>query len=1490
MASSDGVAYGVVKMENPHRRTSLLLSLLFISSLLVGLVGVVPTAMANNETQSGIISGVETWAGDHSLTGDVIISAGAKLIIQPGTTVSFPNGTFIDVRGALCAGDVACGANGMASNSSRITFNWNSPANDQANGSCYGLFPVGGSPQHWNRDPSCYEGILMRNTVDIGMTKLNHVTFSNTYGIPRWVNEINQVRYGALVLEGASPTITAIKFSNINTTSLLVLDLAAPTILGGEFVTGNDATELVGSAIQSYGAGSALSPLTINYAIFTGTSNGCAQDDDGRHVLWGEKSFVAITGAVVGSTGGSAGDYGMRFDDSAGFVRNSFFHTDCNGIDLNDKRVVGNVAYQMFVENNQIITEERSPLTAFNHAWVAFNNNIIEGASDGSGIQISSSAVEVNGGTIGPIGGWNGIWSIGESDVTVIGTTIQGTTKEAIIAGEYHYGDGGWTGIPTPQKNRMYLKNVAITGTAGECTSEKIWGTIIGPSGEDFACPAIHAYRSSLTIIDSDINWGGMDADVIRAIGSILDVRDNDLNGTGVGARIVNHNTWPGLDYGSLGFFSMNRWSSTIQQGYNITKSSVTVQSEAIPNTAPGVYPVSLSWPDTEASDESFNGWNSAVHLTQAKVWPPQEFPLALELVNNSTTFTFANLTNLDNSKIFIDTSPVMWAVQIRKAEIVRFRTIVDGIRVSDTKVLIEDAHGRDLYSLTTDSQGWTPEISLPSDFHLDFRGLQGGDNPDGFATDALENSCSDGVDNDGDLLYDSQDPDCAQGAGTREMSKYYVTAYRFGKGYKNYDFILMDQTGVLAQIVALENKAPSITITQNDGHSFKRIVNFTGSAHDGDWAGIYGSNQMNDEDRNTLAQWDEQGIVEQVQVKDPFTSDWVDMRLGVDTSNAGGEVTYNNHPFRNWYFSYDMSDQPEGDYTFEFRSFDGIDYSPITTRTIKLNTEPPTIWVDSPADGTIIDDGVVHFAGRASDAYNGIFGSDIGSVWFDVTGPNGYYTNFQKPGGQSWSADWDVGWLDSGTYDVTIWASDSSFCIQTQGECNAVSLSLTFDNDNALPWVSLLSPFDGQTITVSENSLLSGVARDTDGQVTKVEITILDMQVPTEDGYLELPEGPHSIVTNLQTNGGWAVEWDTRYLVHNFHYLVQVRSFDGFDYSDIAQAEIIIDNPPDADNHRPIFNSSKWSDMYRIGEILIFCEDGSTTQDRCGEGAYVDLAQFFSDEDGDVLSYYVLDDEQIASDDLYDELIMVDANGRANYNPLLMSFHDPDMDAWGLTGVIFFAIDEDSSRAYSTPIDFVIQPISFSSQRVDDGAISQAAMAMFNGTGRPTELVVAKTDTGLFINSTEVGEDGTWTLGLPGNRMDRGYNTIVFEYGGNQMPTGDNNVVIVGSVDDGSSSWFVTVLIALAVIVAILVAGGVFMYFFIEFEEEEEEDDLEEEIEEDPYAWAKQSQEASTAGAVAGQVAQQQQTVNVEVTQVQQGYPGWQWDAATNQWVPDNK
>ena len=1488
-------------MEKTHRTKSLFLSLLMLTSVMVGLVGLMPTAVAANETNNGTISGTEVWSGSHTLTGSVVVATGANLIVQPGTTITMPNGTYIDVRGGLCAGDVACGANGMASNTSRITFNWQDPANGSAPGGCIGLFPA--STGFYNGDASCNEGILLRSTIDVGATKLNHVSITNAYGMPRWVSDISEVRYGAIVAEGSSPTMTGLKFTGINTTSLLILDLGRPDIIGGEFTVGDDATSLIGPAIQSYGAGSALQPLMIDSPIFTGTDNGCGQNDDGRPALWVEESFVDIRNAVLAS-----GDYGMLLKDSAGHVSSSTIDTTCNGIDVNKKKTAGNnVAYKLVVEDNKVSTDEGSPLTAFNFAWVDFNNNVVDGASGGSGVQISKSQVNISGGSIGPIGGWNGVWSVGESDVRIENVTIQDTEKEPLIAGEYHFGDPGWN-VPAPSENRMYVANSMISSSGGDCSGQKAWGG-------DFACPAVHAFRASLTLYNNQIDIGG-GGDGLRAIGSILDVRNNVFNSSGTGAMIKNHDTNYANDpqFGSLGFFSMNTWTG-VGQTYNISKSSITVQSEniPIPNTAANTQiPVTLSWDDVEAAD--WTNWATQVLLPTSSVWPPQNFPLAMELTNNSTVFTYSNLTGLDTSNIYIDTSPVKWAVQVRKAEIVKFRTLVEGVRVGDANVLIEDSRGYDLYNLTTDTLGWTPEVSLASDFHLDFTGGgPGGTNPDRYADDPGENSCNDGIDNDGDFIFDAEDPDCQNGANSRELSLYYVTAYKFGKGYKKYSITMSSQVGVLSEIISLDNMEPTVTVSQNDGHSFKRSVNFTGTAHDGTWAGIYASDD--------LAKWDQKGVVEEVQIKDPFTSDWIDMKYAVDDSNADGQVTYNNHPFSHWYFEYDMSDQPEGDYTFEFRASDGVTESQIVTRTVKLNTEPPTIWVDGPADGSDINDGIVHFEGRASDAYTGIFGSDIQRIWFEVEGPNNYYNLFDKPGSTTWSADWTVGHLPTGTYSVTVWASDSAFCLSSPDECSAVEMTLEIDNDNAPPVVQLLTPYDLQTITASEQTLLSGVARDTDGSVTKVEIVIKDPQA----GFLEMPEGSHSLVTDILANGGWSTYWDTTSLVHNYHYIIEARSFDGFQYSEAASIEVVIDNPPNQDNNRPVFNSTAWPDS-----VTIFCEETGSSQNRCGTGYNIDLTQYFSDPDGDELTYYVLDLADVLEDDYHDEVITIGSNGVANYNPITMSFYLPNLEDWSLSRVIFEVRDTAGSIVASAPINFDVVGVSFTSQcaglMIDGGFVAgcpsevgKTDTLVYTGSGRPTVDVVGETSGGIRLGNTKVGEDGTWTMEIPANRLDKGGNTIVFDYANVEQPTNTDSEITVEGGEEEGSGLFMWIGLGLLAVIVLAALGAVFVFFFVEFEEEDFEDEMLASSEEaDPYAWAKSNQqEQATAPATQPQQQGAQQPVapqagatpatqitynitqNIQDSVVSDnsvgsstvaGYPGWKWDAAENKWVPDNE
>ena len=43
-------------------------------------------------------------------------------------------------------------------------------------------------------------------------------------------------------------------------------------------------------------------------------------------------------------------------------------------------------------------------------------------------------------------------------------------------------------------------------------------------------------------------------------------------------------------------------------------------------------------------------------------------------------------------------------------------------------------------------------------------------------------------------------------------------------------------------------------------------------------------------------------------------------------------------------------------------------------------------------------------------------------------------------------------------------------------------------------------------------------------------------------------------------------MEWDSRILTHNMQYLIKARSYDGYEYSDWMEVQVVADNPPDAD------------------------------------------------------------------------------------------------------------------------------------------------------------------------------------------------------------------------------------------------------------------------------------------------------------------------------------
>ncbi len=1418
-------------MARDEKLRSFSLTGLFLFSILLSLALPAGTVSASNETTTGTITGTETWAGVHTLTGDVTIAPGAKLIINPGATIEFPNGTHLDVRGSLCAGVSSCGSSSNAGPAMRITLRWSEPVNSSATGECYGM--SSGNQEIWIDDPSCNEGVLMRSSIDLSETGLRYVTFDSAWGIPQYVSAVGEFRYGALVLDGASPTLTELSFNQINTSSVLTTNLAQPSFNGGEFVVGTDASKsIVGAALQIYSSGSSVSPFTLSDISLTGTDNGCGNRDGGRHTIWAEDSFIEIDNAEI-----SSGDFGIGLWTSAGSVTNTQINVNCNGIDLNGKKAVGGTSFSFDISDNEIATADGAGVFASAGALIYLRDNVIGGAASGSGVSVYNSEAHIHGNEIGPIGGYFGLWLGGSYDVIAENNSIFDTTLTPVVAGMYSYS--------IQAASRLYLANNSISfeGT-GTCSSETNWGG-------QFTCPVLHAYMTGVTMYDNIITAGGT-ADGIRAIGSLLDIQRNSFDVQKTGAIIKNYDSGyaDSQQYGSLAYFSENDWNQA-ETIYNVTKSSVTAQSEYIPSPPSGEYPVRLSWPDQEAwPDNEFQGaiiptpvkdCNNCQNMT------PRNFPLGVSMDNNSTVFTFADLTNLDLSKVKIATQPTHFAVQVSRAELVRFQTLIGGEKVSDALVIVEDALGNDLYRVNTGGDGFTPWIALPSNFHLDFRGLGGGDNPDGFADDEYEDSCSDGIDNDGDLTIDTADPSCDYSAGTREMSLYRYTAYRFGYGYYSGVFTLEENS--LEETAHLENDAPTVIVTENEGHSYRRVVNITGSAHDGTLANSY----LTDE----RAQWDQGGYVHAVQVRNPFTGSWEDAEYAVDTSGSDeGEVTRFNRPFSSWYYNIDMSNLAgEGDYSFEFKAFDGIDYSPVVSLTIKLNTQPPNIFVTTPSSFSSHDDGSVIFDGYSQDPYGcpDECNSDIGLVYMQISGPNYQVTSpVETNSDGTWDWEWDFSSRprELTTYTFTIWASDSDFCNGVVDECQPVVLTLTIDNRNSQPTISVNQPYSGTRISSSIDTLLSGVARDFDGGVTRVDLEVKDVS----NDYVSVFE---TSTSEFSEDGMWDIEWDTTHLRHDAEYLLRFRSYDGIDYSSWVDVTIIADNPPNAGNNQPEFDSSEWQSEYTL-----YCDLDSNSVDKCTT-VEIDLKAYFSDIDNDIQFISVYNDSTISSDDRYPLVVGVGTDGIARYDPADMLFFDDDMESWTLNNVIFIATDAWDSRVNSVPVTFKVIPLQFEIQEPEQSWVNENEMAMYSGIGLPGKQVSVLIG-GNPVNNTIVSEDGTWELGVPASRIKGESSIPEFSYSGQTMAV---KPIGKGEPTTDSINWALVGAVSVLATLSLAALAYFTGFIGIEIDEEEGEYKTPAQIPED-YG----DEEREGEGAL----------------ESYDDHPGWLWDAASEEWVPD--
>jgi len=1453
-------------MSSNLKKKSVSMIALMFASVMLSMISVPSVSAAGiNQTTAGLLNGQETWTGTHTLTDNVTVAPGATLVVNAGSTINIPFGKFIDVRGAICVAARVCGAPADGSVGNEVTFSWSIPSEAEylVRGSCLGSV-----------DAACGSGMIIRNTIDESKTGLNFVEFENAFGYEYiyYVGSNPQAKYAALVLDGPRTNANGLIFTNTNASNIFLTNLANPTITDSTFSLGVDGYSLgKRAAIDALGAGAGISdPMSISSSTFTGDSEGsCGNSGTGIQMIYVDNSYVSFDDITISDNG-----FGVFMKESSGKLINSDISINCAAVNTNGHKQTGSIKHTLEINDNVLTTAEGAGITAYDQAIISASRNTISGAEQGSGVAIRSSIAELYDNNIGPIGGFNGLWIYGTSDVIAIGNNISNTGKEAVVHGEYHYQDSGWPSIQ-PSESRLFMENNIIDNNSGTCNSVKMYGG-------DFQCPAIHIFRASATLYNNVVKNNVGDA--LRIKGGIVNVQNNDMQTNSFAVNISHHDDNYGNKYGSIGYFSGNTFVGALQV-YNITESMVTIQSENIP--APGgneLYPINMQWLGAECPDVQ----NECLKLPNTANMPPAEMPMALELVNNSTVLSFAGLQNFDTSKIHVTNQQSAWGNQVREGELVKFRVKAANVDVEGATVIIKDAVGTPLYTMITDAQGYTDEVTLASDFYLDRNNnhVVGESNVQVQLANASggppivrtldENTCSDGYDNDGDTLTDDDDTDCLN---DREIPQYKVEAYKFGKGVFEYDFVL---TGPVDDIISLVNVAPSVTVEQPELTSFARVVTLSGTAWDGE-APPYAS--------DIIAQQKQFGYVEDVQVQPPGSSVWIS---AVDTSNSGGEITQGSYPFSTWSFQYDMSDhaEGEGDVTFRIRSFDGLDYSPITVKKYKLNLQAPSIVVNTPAQNSQHDTNspkgsVISFSGTASDPYFGVNGNDIKEIWFEIfenSNPQ-FASKFAitpAPGEtlSAWQYDWNYRTYASGSYTFKIWAADSDFCKDDTSDetCVVVTLNLQITNENAQPNIALDYPFNNEVIRGSESTSIAGYVWDNDGIITRVDIDIYKNGRDSGSAANTI-----TVTQNLIQDGGFNTSWNqntiwkTNNLPHNSMYEIVIRSFDGETYSEEEIRFVTIDNS--VDNSPPSFNPDGWANT-----VVVYCDANSKSLDSCGSGATFDLTQYFTDPEGGLLRYDVYNDPSVPTDDLYYDYVSISSEGIATYNP--PTIRSDDISQWSLVQLKFIATDNSDLWEVSRSVNVIVKSVSFEVIREGTGIISDSEPAIFSGQGLPDSLVKARFDSksGQMINSTRVLADGTWSMEISASQLgSKDTREIVFEMDGQIFAgeQGGDALFQLSSKSESESGNLLLYIIIAVVVIAALIAIGAFFFTFEEYDDEEELNEINQ-VQEDPYAWAKAKQVPNISQQVVQEPVQQQ------VVQQTSQHPGWLWDAQTNQWVPD--
>jgi len=223
-----------------------------------------------------------------------------------------------------------------------------------------------------------------------------------------------------------------------------------------------------------------------------------------------------------------------------------------------------------------------------------------------------------------------------------------------------------------------------------------------------------------------------------------------------------------------------------------------------------------------------------------------------------------------------------------------------------------------------------------------------------------------------------------------------------------------------------------------------------------------------------------------------------------------------------------------------------------------------PSLSIISPANHTEVNNNVTIEGTASSDdgAIEQVEASIDSGEWQTVKGT------------ESWEYEWNTNTVSNGEHTLRFRAYDGELYSEI------VELILNVDNDqaNAPPMVTIDYPEDG--VEVEGTITISGTASDGDG-----DETIETIELSMNGGGWEEASGTTS----------WSYEWDTT-LFEDGTITLEVRAFDGIDYSDIQEISLIVKNvqeniKPEVSILTPLPNTEVSTDVYCTGQAAD--EDG---------------------------------------------------------------------------------------------------------------------------------------------------------------------------------------------------------------------------------------------------------------------------------------------------------